>query len=135
MKNILRHLWQLPQHLVAWVIIALGSYTYESDYKGCRVYVKKSNDDVYRGVSLGGYIFLDASLMTEPYIAHEYGHSRQSMMLGWLYLIVIGVASAASPLEGAMRYERFPEDWANKLGGVRVVRTGPLACNYKLEMI
>ncbi len=135
MTKILLHLWQLPQHLVAWAIIATETYTYRETYKGRRVYVKSTTGATADGIGLGNYIFVEEKVSDEPHIAHEYGHCRQSLRLGWLYLLTVGIVSAAIPYDGARRYEAWPESWANRLGGVRVVRTGPLLCNFKLEMI
>jgi hypothetical protein len=59
-------------------------------------------------------------------IKHEYGHTLQSKMLGWLYLPIICVPSlilftltTIDILDYADYYKRFPENWADKLGGVR----------------
>ncbi len=61
--------------------------------------------------------------------AHELGHTKQSRLLGWLYLPVIGLPSisrAAYALahrevtgrQWARYYEGYPENWADRLGGV-----------------
>jgi len=61
--------------------------------------------------------------------AHELGHTRQSRLLGWLYLPVIGLPSisrAAYALlfrevtgrQWTRYYEGYPEKWADRLGGV-----------------
>ena len=57
---------------------------------------------------------------------HEYGHCVQSLMLGPLYLIAVGVPSyrwANLPALRKMRretgrsyYSVYPENWANRLG-------------------
>ena len=57
---------------------------------------------------------------------HEYGHTIQSLILGPLYLFVIGAPSllwAGIPAFGRMRrrrqmsyYRFYPERWANHLG-------------------
>lgn len=56
---------------------------------------------------------------------HEYGHSRQSLYLGPLYLIVVGLPSIiwAGFVYNLVRkeisyYDVYPENWADKLGGV-----------------
>ena len=76
------------------------------------------------GASLGRYIVL------KPYdnmttVRHEYGHVRQSRMLGPLYLIVVGIPSAINNLRSRRSqtvrnnyYNMYPENWADKLGGV-----------------
>ena len=61
--------------------------------------------------------------------AHEYGHTLQSLLLGPLYLLTIGVISftwANAPRFKRMRRERglpyshcIVERWADRLGGIR----------------
>jgi hypothetical protein len=61
--------------------------------------------------------------------AHELGHTRQSRLLGWLYLPLIGLPSisrAAYALvyrettghQWTRYYDGYPEKWADRLGGV-----------------
>lgn len=49
-------------------------------------------NDVLPTMSLGNYIFVD-TLPLQKSIQHEFGHSKQSDILGPLYLIVIGIPS------------------------------------------
>lgn len=80
----------------------------------------------FNGVSLGSYIFLNEKYPDiETVIKHELGHTRQSMMLGPLYLFVVGIPSASMNLMtrwGWLKpenyYKRWPENWADRLGGV-----------------
>ena len=55
-------------------------------------------------------------------IMHEYGHCRQSQMLGWLYLIVVGLPSILHAgfcrCKNHSYYDMWFERWADKLGGV-----------------
>lgn len=118
-----RWLWQLPQHLLALALIT--------------VYRKRAAVEAYRGstvywilgggfgVSLGQYIFLDVCRKTSKSLPHEYGHSRQSLLLGPLYLIVVGLPSITMNILSRLRvlradryYKRWPESWADRLGGV-----------------
>ena len=61
--------------------------------------------------------------------AHELGHTKQSRMLGWLYLPVIGLPSISRAAYALVHrevtgrqwtryYEGYPENWADRLGGV-----------------
>ncbi|MGB8329170.1 MAG: hypothetical protein WCE62_03510 [Polyangiales bacterium] len=61
--------------------------------------------------------------------AHELGHTKQSRLLGWLYLPLVGLPSisrAAYALiyrettgrQWAGYYAGYPENWADRLGGV-----------------
>ena len=65
--------------------------------------------------------------------AHELGHTKQSRMLGWLYLPVIGLPSISRAVYALLYreltgkqwtryYDGYPEKWADRLGGV--VRDG-----------
>lgn len=91
-------------------------------------------------VSLGMFVFVT----DEPYfyyklkseytmeelshrlLVHEYGHTIQSLILGPLYLIVIGIPSASWALtpsfykrrksEGLSYFSFYTEKWANHLG-------------------
>lgn len=93
----------------------------------------KRHGDHYRynlnsgSISLGTYIFLcPAHYHSETTLRHEQGHTRQSYILGWLYLLVIGLPSIiwACCFESYRRkydksyYSFYTERWANKLGGV-----------------
>jgi hypothetical protein len=88
------------------------------------------------GRSLGKYIFTydysgsksSAAWKTaaqERMDRHEYGHAIQSYMLGPLYLFIVGIPSItmnmltkAKILKRKNYYKRWPETWADKLGGV-----------------
>lgn len=97
------------------------------------------------GVNLGRFIILDYHYKQQVYfgknmiqftIDHEWGHSRQSLMLGPLYLLVVGIPSAIHKLYNRTLYKDEPnslkrailkdkeyynwycEKWADKLGGV-----------------
>lgn len=49
-------------------------------------------NDVLPIMSLGNYIFVD-TMSSQKSIQHEFGHSKQSDILGPLYLIVVGIPS------------------------------------------
>ncbi len=75
------------------------------------------------GISLGFFILLGDSY-SEAVVKHEYGHCIQSMILGPLYLPVVGIPSfmrslfwqlAKKPNEAY--YSGYPEKWADRLGG------------------
>lgn len=79
-------------------------------------------------MSLGPFLFLDPCDSNQEFLRlHEYGHSIQSLMLGPLFLLVIGLPSltwANLPAcraiwqnrdSGRSYYDFFPERWANQL--------------------
>ena len=78
--------------------------------------------------SLGEYIFLDPSnWYDEDTLKHERGHTRQSYILGWFYLLIIGLPSlvwcvcfAGFRKKHNISYRSFyTEKWADQLGGVQ----------------
>ena len=125
MKKVMLWLWQFPQNLVG--IIAVY---FLSAYKP----IKQDLTDFYlhyntwfSSVSLGDYIILNGYCYTEKTILHEKGHQRQSLYLGWFYLLVIGLPSVIGNLLHRIfkfDYYRQPwEAWADRLGGVKRNRT------------
>ena len=77
------------------------------------------------GVSLGCFIFV--SRMDADILQHEYGHTIQSLVLGPLYLLIIGLPSfiwCKTPYfirkrqnENISYYKLYTERWADRLGG------------------
>ena len=132
MKKILLYIWQLPQILVALVILLWAKATKRVIKKvtpefgdGQTIYYVNGFGG---GISLGEFIILayGYSLMNGTVEHHEYGHCRQSRMLGWLYLIVIGIPSITwaalhryDPKRPNSYYTDFyTERWADSLGGI-----------------
>lgn len=134
--NILLYIWQLPQNLLALIWTAILCIFHEKpeirDYKGVKyVWFKKWPN----GVSLGHYVVIgDYYEQRLETINHEYGHTRQSLYLGPLYLLLIGLPSGLWNLidrllmnvDPKWTYKRsyriyysMPwEHWADVLGGV-----------------
>lgn len=133
MKKVLMYIWQAPQMLAAliWYLIRHEDITEKSTGKFYTVYRGANRG----GVTLGDRIFLSNYYQGE-YLAlvtaHESGHVKQSMILGPLYLFVIGIPSIIwawchKRLFPRINYYSFPtEKWANKLGGVGVGEDGVL---------
>ena len=122
LKTVALILWQLPQILVALVMMPfLGKMTFIRKINDAWVF---SCENMSGGISLGCFIFLSPySAKKETTIRHEGGHVKQSHMLGWLYLFVIGIPSicwAAFGSNDKCYYSFYTERWANKLGGVKV---------------
>jgi len=132
LKDIILFIWQLPQHLLALLLIrVLGAMETLSRTAIIYWFYEPKNwfGKFFSGVSLGNYIIIKTE--DETMIKHENGHSFQSFYLGPLYLLVIGIPSAIGNLwdrifhknwTGEKRnrwyYNRYPEKWADKLGGV-----------------
>ncbi len=85
-------------------------------------------------ISLGMFLFVSVKYKEKPetidlygrLVVHEYGHTIQSLVLGPLYLIIIGIPSflwAALPFLRIMRREKkisyysfYTESWADAWG-------------------
>ena len=130
--RILTEIWQFPQHIIAYVIILINC-------KSIKLMVSKDGISHYlvdhlfdNAISLGNYIFLDSDgNFSYKTIKHEFGHQKQSLMLGPLYLIVIGLPSIIGNIIDRIKHKYFNkyydpyfyykqpwEAWADKLGGV-----------------
>lgn len=122
--EVLKFIWQLPQVIAAFIYYLYLKYKDEildtCIFQGAVVFIKKN---CYGSVTLGDRIFL-SPLATDSTIKHEWGHTRQSLILGPLYLIIIGIpsilwAATHKKIAPNRSYYDFPtESWANKLGGV-----------------
>lgn len=122
--EVLRFIWQLPQVVIAFIYY--WYLTYKNDildtctYKGSIVFIKRKSCG---SVTLGQHIFLSPRA-TDNTLKHEWGHTRQSLMLGPLYLIIIGIPSILWAMThktiapNRSYYDFYTESWANKLGGV-----------------
>lgn len=121
--KIVNYLWQLPQlilgNIILRICLKIGLYTYYDHDINRLITIWCEN----AGLSLGNYIFLPKHY-TSSILKHEYGHSRQSVMLGPLYLIIIGIPSVLHfwiyRLLGKRwnYYKFYTELWADKLGRV-----------------
>lgn len=124
MMEILKYFWQLPQLIAAfiyyWYLRSKDEILDTCTCQGTIVFIKRKSCG---SVTLGPYIFLSPKA-TDTTVRHEWGHARQSLILGPLYLIVIGIPSiiwAATHRTIAPNtdyFDFFTEKWANKLGDV-----------------
>lgn len=133
-KNILLYAWQLPQNLLGALMFwwyRRNSKIFKGTFRDIRVLY---SDRMRGGLSLGEYVILPFSAGWLPECSwlkdvdnlhrHEWGHSWQSRLLGWLYLPFVGFQSLAhaflhGPYCGDQEYHHFwTERWADRLGGV-----------------
>ena len=136
MIKFLLYLWQLPQNIVALIWWGLLTIAYKGefesyDYNGVKyIWFPKW----ICGVSLGNYVILGGYYGEDIVVVkHEYGHTRQSVYLGPLYLLLIGLPSGLWNLIDRLLMRLFPEyiqksrkiyynmpweKWADILGGV-----------------
>ena len=128
MKKILNYfigffviLWQLPQSLLGLSIYPfLGKKKLVKYEKFCWAF---ECEKMSGGISLGCFIFLSPySAKRETTVSHEYAHVKQSLMLSWLYLPIVGLPSLLNSIFRFTEcyYDFWTESWANKLGGLGV---------------
>jgi hypothetical protein len=132
--NALFFLWELPQNIAGiMVFIAFRKRDEIVDHtiRQQRFFVETKRI----GVSLGWFVFWSKTGNRYNYLVndcrmHEFGHSIQSRILGPLYLLVIGIPSVLRILYSKWYagkhykdwpgyFNGFPENWADRLGGVK----------------
>ena len=118
MKQMLLYLWCLPQNLLGLIFLLFIKGEEKHSLGSIRFYYAKGFKG---GISLGRYIILGNK--SERSVRHEYGHCIQSMYLGWLYLLLVGLPSLLHAwlcrCANHSYYDVYPEKWADRLGGVR----------------
>lgn len=118
-QHIALYIWQLPQNLLGLLFLLVLKGETRHRLGDIRFYFLKSFPG---GITLGEYIIVGTRQQLT--VRHEFGHVRQSRMLGWLYLIVIGLPSVLWAwlgeriAPGKSYYWFYTERWANRLGGV-----------------
>lgn len=125
MKNFLLYIWQLPQNLLGLLVIFFS----KGERQEIDEYIFYVTDYNF-GVSLGNYIILNDCFFNED-LFHEYGHQKQSLFLGPLYLLLIGLPSALGNIYDRVAHKKWNwkdrekwyysqpwEKWADKLGRV-----------------
>jgi hypothetical protein len=126
MHKIVFWTWCLPQTLLGALVFlavkASGGVTSTHDYKGVTL-VKTKNTKILGGLALGQFNFVTERRWKDGTVQHEYGHTRQGFILGPLYLLLVGAPSIfwlllshANPRIKKTYCERYPENWAEKLG-------------------
>jgi len=126
--------WGFLQSLLGLIfLVLLGKQ--ERTWYGCALMTvydqKRVRLNRIGSVSLGMFTFVIAKKDGKPHpglAAHEYGHTFQSLILGPLYLIVVGIPSFLWALQfsrhrkeygekGVAYTSRYPENWAENWGG------------------
>ncbi len=128
--------WGIVQTLLGAILFLLHVRDKHFVYRGAVVTVWKGKSSL----ALGGFLFITDEpffyeKLKEEYnrealfnrlLVHEYGHTVQSLILGPLYLLIMGIPSTLwgfLPWLGKRRREKeisyfsfFTEAWANALG-------------------
>ena len=121
----LQFTWGLPQNIIVYFLNR--NYKNDSeDFFHSKIYFHTEN---WGGISMGMFIIINKN-RGEDWLnstkVHEFGHSIQSIILGPLYLLVIGLPSLIwcnakrfiklRKEKGVSYYSFYPEKWANYLG-------------------
>lgn len=126
LHTLLHFTWCLPQTLLGLIIrgcghddiLLIGNYPLMVETP----WLKRSM------FSLGRYVFIPVDWLGIPNTAiwHEFGHSKQSLLLGPLYLPVIAIPSVCwfwchrwFKIKRSY-YWFFTEKWANKLAHIEI---------------
>lgn len=140
MYYILQWSWGIIQNVVGFCVFLANIRRRHFWYKGAIATIWKSR----RGsLGLGMFIFLSENAMTDERreftLMHEYGHTMQSIILGPLFLPVIGLPSllwAGLPVFRKYREKRsvsyywlYTERWANYLGERAETTRGEIAAS------
>lgn len=124
-KDFIKWLWQFPQNMLALCIEGILCQAAYREGKVCGNTIIVNNV-LPSAMSLGDYLFVNF-MSSQKSIQHEYGHSKQSNILGPLYLIVIGIPSLLHNIVHYLcskigikwnYYSFYTEYWANKLVGI-----------------
>ena len=104
-----RFTWELPQTFVGWlysVTRALAGHVNRVDTLGGITFATKLGCGYSMGVSLGTFVDLwagpwmrgegEAYILGNQICMHEFGHTADSQLFGWLYLPLIGLPSLLS---------------------------------------
>lgn len=118
--------WGILQTLIGAIVFLINIKKKHYSYHGAVV----TETDGESSISLGLFLFVakdkKRNSASKRLLIHEYGHTLQSLMLGPLYLIVIGIPSASWALlpyfekkrseQGISYYSFCTERSADKLG-------------------
>ncbi|MBQ6165425.1 MAG: hypothetical protein IK118_00305 [Clostridia bacterium] len=144
MKKFLYYLlqwtWQLPLNIISGTIYLICKAMGKKQERFFNAFITYL-DWNQGGISLGQFIFMKNNHPNKNWTyntrIHEYGHTFQAILLGPLYLIVIGIPSAAwchffngwRKKHNKSYYDLFCEKWANTLGqkhtGLRMTDVDP----------
>lgn len=127
---ILLFIWQLPQNIVALVMLPfLGKLKFISYKKFCFAF---EGERMSGGISLGNFAYVGSYSNRITIVKHEQeGHTFDSKLFGPLYLFIIGIPSICWAWFGDKNkcyYNFYTERWANKHAGLEVLYTSSGRC-------
>ena len=120
--TVLQILWGFPQTLLGFAVFLRLRRMPHYRYHGAVVTEWKK----WTGLSLGLFVFVPEGNAGKDFLVHEYGHTIQSLVLGPLYLVGIGLPSVVwcnlrcfinLRKKKNISYQKlYAERWANHLG-------------------
>lgn len=124
MYTLIQFTWGILQNLVGLVMFLVCKMLGYKSKKYKNAIATKWNNK-YGSVSLGMFLFVTDD-EDEELVAHEYGHSLQSIFLGPLFLFVIGLPSVCwaafcdkyREKHDKTYYDFYTEKWSNELVGL-----------------
>jgi len=130
-RNIAQATFCLPQNILGTLYYGLlqltGNVVNTAELNEVKIIVTRTPF----GASLGKYVFLGKSLLTENTVRHEYGHTMQGYKHGPFFLLFEGLVSfvqaavsLVSPSFAAGYFDRWPENEANELAGMAILLIG-----------
>ena len=123
MLSIICFIWQLPQNLIALLILLFSKYKIKT-VSGYWIssFMPGYNTNKWTAISLGNYILSSKELSNFDF-KHEQGHQIQSKYFGPLYLVIVGIPSFFRILyknifkkDAIWYHSGYPENWADTLG-------------------
>lgn len=122
MKRFVKFIWQLPQNLIGLLLVMVVRADTIKRVDGKRIWY---SEKMKGSVTLGEYIvvnmtkYFDATGDTER---HEIGHYKQSLIFGWLYLIIIGIPSIIHCIahKGGNYGHFYTERWADEVEELKI---------------
>ena len=125
MKKVLMYLWMLPQNLLGLLLL--------NYYKPTRLHELEDGTKIMYssringGLSMGKYVYvaathyrndLETSLHRDTVRHNAVGHSKQSKILGWLYLPALLLSMIVGAMLWCDKYRFGMERWADKIANV-----------------
>jgi hypothetical protein len=123
---LLQFTWGLPQSLIGFFVYLANAGNGKEKFR-CAFIARNGGN--FGGISLGAFIVVNGKYVGEKKKRteiHEYGHTIQSLILGPLYLLIIGIPSAVwcnakrfiekRKKENISYFSFSPEKWADILG-------------------
>lgn len=127
LKNLVLFIWMMPQDVVGLFLVFVVKRmrcTFIGNGQGMPVCVVRTTS-FGGGISLGHFVLMDKYSGVDV-LSHELGHTVQSMILGPLYLFVIGIPSISwcgLRVLGLFRkrsyYWFYTESWADRIAGIK----------------